>query len=296
MSVSLIDYLKVLDLEKISDITIDDVKKAFRKKVLEVHPDKGGDSNNFDYLLSAFVYVNNTLSRINGGRSALESIRSPDELDKERNEMLSSYINDVIEEKYSDEFNRRFEELHTDDLYMKNEGYSKWLSDESNSNCNTEPVPENEFNNIFNKRYSKDKTMTDNIIKHPNTFVTYSYKIAGAELKLARPETFTSELFSRPIYTDVYSAYTHDNIIYNKLPDICYDTKTLDDIIKERGEDIKPFTDEEKAILYEYERNELEKEKQRTDQIKENYGTNIIHILEDYCITEHDTEFIKEIK
>lgn len=46
------DYYEVLDLDK--SATQEDIKKAYRKKALEHHPDKGGDENLFKEIAEAY--------------------------------------------------------------------------------------------------------------------------------------------------------------------------------------------------------------------------------------------------
>ena len=72
--------LELFDFISIDDITADSLKKAFKKKVLQVHPDKGGDASEFDGLITGFVYLSETFQRINGGRATLQNVISPDQL------------------------------------------------------------------------------------------------------------------------------------------------------------------------------------------------------------------------
>ena len=79
--------------------------------------------------------------------------------------------------------------------------------------------------------------------------------------------------------------------------------KELNDIIKERENVYKPFTDKEQEALAEYEKKQLEKEKQRMDKVKEQFGTDfliqtqLLNEFADYSSTKQvDDTFIREIK
>jgi curved DNA-binding protein CbpA len=60
--------LEILGFEKIEDVHADSLKKAFKVTVLKAHPDKGGHPDDFDKLLAAYVYLLETVDRLNGGR------------------------------------------------------------------------------------------------------------------------------------------------------------------------------------------------------------------------------------
>lgn len=49
------DYYEILDLNK--SASQDEIKKAYRKKALEHHPDKGGDENIFKEIAEAYEYL-----------------------------------------------------------------------------------------------------------------------------------------------------------------------------------------------------------------------------------------------
>ena len=54
--------LDILGFTNVQDMTADSLKKAFKVTVLRAHPDKGGDQNAFDELLSAYLYLLETVN------------------------------------------------------------------------------------------------------------------------------------------------------------------------------------------------------------------------------------------
>ncbi len=391
MSASLLDYLKVFSLENKEDITLIDLKKAFHKKALEVHPDKGGEANDFDYLLNAYTYITNTICRVNGGRAKMEDIASPEELKAYRVKELNSNTNSEESDNNSEEsdnnseepdnnsessfccnsseydeddcfytveaanskgivqaansqdtpesralflreFNSNFEKDYISDL---NNGYSKWFSDSDSSDLNSSdlnssdlnkkleigqesenglldyqqllkqtPIPKSKDseldNSIFIQEARKGKPDPYSIILHPNEMAYNSGTLIGTSLigLGERPETYTSDFLSNPDFTDLYQAYTNENTICDKVSDNII-TRSYDDILNERKTEVKPLTDEEKATLYEYERKQLKKEKQRIDKLNETYKTNYTYIttfLENKNIVCDEGSFIREIK
>ena len=51
------DLYKILDLEK--KASIKEIKKAYKSKAMETHPDKGGDSNKFKEISEAYETLSN---------------------------------------------------------------------------------------------------------------------------------------------------------------------------------------------------------------------------------------------
>ncbi len=312
MSTSLLGYLRVLGLQDKEDLSLGDLKKAFRSKVLEAHPDKGGVSNDFDYLLNAFTYISNTICRVKGGRAKMEDIGTPDDLRAGR---VDEFIESIFEEYNREQFNKEFENFHISDL---NEGYSSWfsLSDSGSDSekgvlnyqklLNQTPIPKNEelsksidLNSVFVKEAKKGKPEPQSIILHPSAMAYNSGTLMGTSLigLGERPDTYTSDFLSNPEYTDLYQAYTNENTICDKVSDYIIN-RTYDDIMKERETDVNPFTDKEKAELFEYEHKQLEKEKQRIDKLNETYKTNYIYkttFLENTVVCGEGS-FIREIK
>ncbi len=290
MSTSLLDYLRILGLDSNTNLTIKDLKKTFREKVLEIHPDKGGNANDFDTLLSAFVYINNTISRVKGGRATLEEIKSPEELQADR---IEEFIESVFEEFNRDNFNREFDKLHISGL---NDGYSQWLSSDLGADSDSSDsdkildyqklleqinIPKSsdlsengDINNIFVREAKKGKPEPQSIILHPNAMAYYKGTLLGANILDERPESYSSDFLANPEFSDLYQAYTQDNTICDKVSNI-FPIKTYDDLIQERNATIIPYTDEEQEILLKYERNMLEKEKERMNKVKEEFGNNI---------------------
>ena len=76
--------LEILGFENMEEVTVDGLKKAFKVTVLKAHPDKGGHPDDFDKLLAAYVYLVETVDRLNGGRRTLEGVISPEELKESR--------------------------------------------------------------------------------------------------------------------------------------------------------------------------------------------------------------------
>lgn len=234
--------LELFGFLTIEDVTLDSLKKSFKTRILEAHPDKGGDTDSFDTLLHSYVYLTETIQRISGGRATLQNILSPDEL-KRSDEM----INRFFEEFQNDEFNQQFEKQK-----KETHGYASWLKSDEKSDVELVKINENDLNKVFEKTF---KSESKSIILHPEAMAYVSGSNLGTSL-IDNENCYTSDIFSKPVYTDLYSAYTTDNTIYDKVS--LKVNKSLDDIIKERNTEIIPLNDEELKAIQDFEKKKLD--------------------------------------
>ena len=233
--------LELFGFLTIDDVTGDSLKKAFKTRILQAHPDKGGDADVFDNMLHSYVYLTRTIQRISGGRSTLQNILSPDEL-KRSDEIISRFF----DEFQNDEFNKLFEEQK-----KETHGYASWLKGDELTD-KPEKIEEKDLHRLFEQRH---KGNSSSIILHPEAMALCSN--LGTAL-VDNENCYTSEIFSNPEYTDLYSAFTVNNIIYDKINMVVDDSKIdLNDIIVERNKEITPLNDEELKAIQDYEQKKL---------------------------------------
>lgn len=267
--------LQLFDFLNIEDVTADSLKKAFKKKVLLVHPDKGGDATEFDGMLAAFVYLSETFQRINGGRTTLQNVISPEKLRVLRPDEM---INRVFEEFDNETFNKQFEESHK----AEGHGYIDWLKNKSEDTnliegkfgdatqiAPTFTFEEKDFNRRFEEAAKKDKLEPSAIILHPEAMAYISGTTIGTSIIESHESGYTSNFYANPEYTDVYSAFTTANIVTDKLITFKETNKTLEDIINERNAAIKSLDDSERQALYDYEKKKAEEQTKHLTKVKD---------------------------
>ena len=236
--------LELFGFLNIDDVTGDSLKKAFKTRILQAHPDKGGDADVFDNMLHSYVYLTHTIQRISGGRTTLQNILSPDELKRP-----DEIINRFFDEFQNDEFNRLFEEQK-----KETHGYASWLKGDELTEFDKKPekIDEKDLHRLFEERH---KGVSSSIILHPEAMALCSN--IGTAL-VDNENCYTSEIFSNPEYTDLYSAFTVNNTIYDKVNMNVIDSKIdLNDVIMERNKDIVPLNDEELKAIQDYEQKKL---------------------------------------
>jgi len=244
--------LELFGFLSIDDVTLDSLKKSFKTRILEVHPDKGGNADLFDKMLSSYVYLTEKVQRISGGRATLQNILSPDELKRS-----DEIINQFFEEFQNDEFNQQFEKQK-----KETHGYASWLkSSDTNlfdgiygNATQKEPTfNEKDLNKVFEESITY---VSSDIILHPEAMAIGSN--FGTAL-IENENCYTSDIYSNPEYTDLYSAYTLNNIICDKI-DLKQIQKSInfEDIIAQRNKEITPLNDEELKAIRDFEKKKLE--------------------------------------
>jgi hypothetical protein len=268
--------LGLFEFISIDDVTADSLKKAFKKKVLQVHPDKGGDATEFDGMLAGFVYLSETFQRINGGRATLQNVISPDQLRDMRPDEL---VNRVFEEFDRENFNKKFEETHK----AEGHGYVDWLKNKSDDfdlidgefGDATQKLPTfifkelEDFNKAFEATVKKDKPEPSAIILHPEAMAYISGNNIGTDIIESHEGGYTSGAFANPEYTDVFSAFTSANTIADKVTTFKETNRTLEDIINERNSVIKPLSINERQALFEYEKKKQLEQTKHLEQVKD---------------------------
>jgi hypothetical protein len=254
----LASVLELFGFLTIDEVTVDSLKKSFKTRILSAHPDKGGDDAIFDKMLRSYVYLTETIQRISGGRATLQNIVSPDELKEMRPDEI---INKFFEEFHNDEFNRRFEEQNKRETH----GYSGWLSegrDEKSSDADVTPLQKAPFDHqLFEESVKKGKVVSS-IILHPEAmaYVSSNPGYSGTLIIDDTKGSYTSDIFANPEYTDVYSAYTENNTICDKVTGIeSKQRRTIEDIIAERAAAAAlPLNNDELTVIQEFEKRKLD--------------------------------------
>lgn len=265
--------LELFEMSSIDDVTVDSLKKAFKKMALKAHPDKGGDATEFDEMLAGFVYLSDTVQRINGGRLTLQNIISPDRLKELRPDEL---VNRVFEEFDNDSFNKEFEETHK----AVGHGYIDWLknnSEETNliegefGNATQKPptFDEKDFHKLFEESAKKDKLEPTSIILHPEAMAYISGTTIGTDIIESSDGDYTSTVFTNPEYTDVFSAFTSANTITDKVTTFKETNKTLEDIMNERNAEIRPLDDTERQAIFDYEKKKVAEQTKHLEKVKD---------------------------
>ena len=273
--------LDILGFTNVQDMTADSLKKAFKVTVLRAHPDKGGDQDAFDELLSAYLYLLETVNRLHGGRRTLHDVVSPEELKEERQDEI---VNRVLEEFEREAFNAAFEAKNP----RTEHGYSDWLKDASGDTNVVEgafgsatqvapSVEEGRLHEEFERVAREGKPVPGAaLIVHPDEMAYVSGQMLGTVILDSGAGCYTSDLYQTPEYTDVYAAFTKDNTLCDKVAPFAESAgKTLEQLVAEREAEIAPLQDAELTAITEFEAKKRQQEREHLQKIKDYYENHV---------------------
>lgn len=284
-----------LGLTSLEQTTPDLLRRAFTQAVKEAHPDHGGSENDFDEVLSAYVYLTTILKRQSGGRNGLSCVDVQEVQQAREKQWIHELNNSVYEvfdslsdtSKFQHEFNEQFEKLHV----SESKGYGEWLKADSKDtttdplsyaslyadvhgvvNDTDEKTDDSVTTMTFHQRFeSQAPRVSTDLILHPDMMA--SGPMLGMTL-IEKDEPFTSTHES-PAYCDLLRAYTSDHMMCHQLPVFTEDTRSFDDRVAERLTFMQSsyetyqtnMNDQDREIIQAYEKKREMDEKEHKQKI-----------------------------
>jgi ferritin len=297
------EALTRLGLETIDTLTADSLKQAFRKSVVNAHPDKGGSDTDFDEILSAYVYLSGMIRRMTGGRNGFQVLHASDvkqARDEQFTNELNNLVNDVFEhldsssnEAFRDKFNKMFEKNHVRDDASER-GYDTWFRSEQEEEAPSVHVTDpSEWNRAFESTVKQGKPEPTALILHPDEMAFRSSMTRGAALITSTTHSFTSNPDDCPEYTDLHDAYTSENTMFDKVPLYQDKPRTFEDILKERDIVYQAELDRNLEEIATYEKRKQEEEKQHKEKIAVYFSSTS---SSQWALREKNKSFVKEFK
>lgn len=237
--------LQQFGFSSLEEVTASALKRAFKKSAVVYHPDKGGDEAHFDEMLGSYLYLCETVHRLNGGRSSLQIVDAPEHLKQQRaNQYISELFDELVIESEDnskplpDDFHDRFVKEHVNVDAM---GYADWLQKHADENIHTSDtygdatitpfVEETKFHESFEElvRVGKPAPSTS-VMLHPDEMGFSSH---SGGYSLIKSTHFTSDAGLRPEYTDLREAFTTENTVFDKLTVPVTERTLTDDALAE---------------------------------------------------------------
>ena len=262
--------LEVLGIQEEVALTEEALKKAYKRASLKAHPDKGGSEEQFEAVTRAFAYLTEILKRLQGGRAGgLKTVDAPEQLTTGRKEESKSWQH-VEPVKLNPKslnltaFNDMFEKTHMVD--PDNDGYGDWLKEEGVSSGDKFKGKFNRdvFNKMFDETARKQgASRPSNQLIHPEAMALTLAPTMGLELGRERPDTFTTAPNSKQQFTDLMDAYGRESTISDKVANVRVEARTMEGYRANREKAPDPYSDSEKAQLYQAEQQIKQREQSR---------------------------------
>lgn len=206
--------------------SLDDIRNAFKKLVLLNHPDKGGNSQYFNIIKSAYSYI----------------------YKKKKQELLlhnkhNNNIENIVNERKSDNFTNKHKEsliINPKNFSINkfNTIYSKFRIDDPNDfgygdEMDKSSEIRDEISNLNNNNNNNFKKQDIIIYQEPNPIS--SLKNNYKELGQSKINNFTNKCNNNFNFTDYKEAYSENNINSNNINVRTTNFKNVDDLLHHRS-------------------------------------------------------------
>lgn len=266
--------LRVLDLQEEVALTEEALKKAYKKKAISAHPDKGGSEEQFESITRAYAYLSEIIKLIKGSRTKdteQATLPSIDAVRTNRNEAAHEF-KQVEPVKLNpknlnmEAFNHMFEQTRIPD--PDDDGYGDWLKNAEDSSQTKQQKFSGKFNrNVFNQMF-EDEARRSSTGANTNALMVKNPEVLalnidnGVLLGREKPQTFTAPANSQIQYTDLRQAYTYGSTFSGEVSGLNVSSRSLESY-KAGREKVQQFTDDERNEIEQYERQIAEVERQR---------------------------------
>jgi curved DNA-binding protein CbpA len=222
-------------LKKNPKLTIDELKKNYKKLALIHHPDRGGLINNFNKLLEALEEINKLEEYRKNDRSHTELKNNYTENNENKDKTQNIKLGDMAKNFKIDKFNDVFESSCLED--DNNRGYGHMMEksiktrDDIDIENNIGKYSKETFNNRFNS--IKNDINSNDIIKYKVPEAVISNKLSYTELGEKTDDL--SHRVQNTIYTDYKKAY-EDNYLIDPSKINIKNYKDINELEKDRDQ------------------------------------------------------------
>jgi hypothetical protein len=225
-----LDYFQeALDLLGIGDsegLTHEQVRSAYKRESLRVHPDKGGSEAQFDSMRRAYQYVTKILDRLRPPTTADEKARmtatvSIESAQKQRDATKPAAPIQLSAKKLDmSTFNRLFEENRLPDP-GRDTGYGEWLSSQDTDGSEEQDARlkgkfnQQVFEQVFREKALRHTTAVTKRLE-PDAMIA----AVGVELGGETNGSYTAAFGSEVQFMDLKEAYTSGSTRYQEVADV----------------------------------------------------------------------------
>ena len=263
--------LQILGIEESASLSEDLLKKSYKRAAVKSHPDKGGSEQEFEAVTRAYAYLVEVVKRVSGSGSASASASAPlktmDEVHTHRRE--TAYTHDAPPTALNPNnlnmsvFNKVFEDNRMPE--PDEDGYGDWLKDVAD-----QAGPRAKFGGKFNRDVF-NKVFEDDARANSKSQALMTYHdpqeiipVAGVELGRDRPSDYTAPFNADGLqYTDLKNAYTPENTFSSKVANVKVADRTYERVVTERKSAPATYSDDERALMEQAQRQREAQERQR---------------------------------
>ena len=263
-----IDPFQLFGLD--AECTADDIKKVYKKLVLQYHPDKSGYDSTSDYRVIQKAYATLVKFKEEEAKTNALVVQTVETKGHERKQMdtdMETRVNQQFQPASGTGFDKkRFNEMFDQNKYVdeNEDGYEQWLRGQEPA----EEIPKintytkQGFNDTF-EQYAKKQTSTREIIQYIDPECYVSYK-GGFDNLGEKVEDYTTD----GKYTDLKKAYTSSNLLHPGEVKPREQYTSISQLKAARDGPVE-FTAEERDFVDHRKKREVEMETNRVTRLRE---------------------------
>lgn len=269
------DPYKVLNVSR--NCSIEQLRDAFKKVAIKVHPDKGGNQELFNIVVESYKTIFQKLKGQSGNKDFNElKNESRREFSTMKKTKHVSFKLDDDQEGFQKKFNKVFDENRFHDSTV-DEGYGHMMREHSavREDIDIKRKVKNfkDFNSAFDEQEVMNKEMV--IYKEPEALVL-SKSLAYNELGVDRIDDYSSDTTKSSAlgYCDYMKAHTTNKLVDKRYLKQHETFKNMNDIEQKREAQSFALSDEDRRVIEAGLKKEKEQEMRRQVNVQE-YDKNI---------------------
>ena len=270
------DPYRILKVDK--NCTIAQLRDAFKRVAIKVHPDKGGNKEMFNVVVESYKTVYKKLKSESGDKdfNELKNESRQQSQNPKKTKNVSFKVDNATEEEFNTKFNKVFDDNRFVDSAI-DDGYGQFMSQSSKKRDDIDIKKSVKNFKDFNSAFDSQDVMNKEIItyKEPEP-LTMSKSLAFNELGIDKIDDFSSDTTNnRNIgYCDYMKAHTTNKLVDKRYMKETQSYKNMDDIERSRSSQVLELSsDDRKRIDAEVTR-EKEREMKRVMNL-EKYDANV---------------------
>lgn len=271
------DPYKVLNVSR--TCSIDELRNAFKKVAIKVHPDKGGSQELFNIVVESYKTIFQKMKGQSGDKDfnelKRESQRNFSTMKKTKH-VSFNLEEDKDKEDFHTKFNKVFDENRFHDSTV-DDGYGHMMSAHSavreDIDIKQQVKNFNDFNSTFDEQEAMNKEMV--IYKEPEALLL-SKSLSYNELGVDRVDDYSSDTTKATGlgYCDYMKAHTTNKLVDKRYIKEHQTYKNMNDIEQKRESQSFALSDEDRRSIESGLRKEKEREMKRQVNVQE-YDKNI---------------------
>jgi curved DNA-binding protein CbpA len=268
------DPYKILKVEK--HCSIGQLRAAFKKVAIKVHPDKGGNEELFNIVVESYIVIYKKIKSESGDKDFNE-LKS-DSRNQFQNLKKTKHVSFEVDQN-DDEFSTKFNKIFDDNKFHDptDDGYGQFMSQSSKEREELDISKSVKNFKDFNSAFDDQEAMNKEIImyKEPEP-LTMSKSLAFNELGVDKVDDFSSDTTnSRNIgYCDYMKAHTTNKLVDKRYIKETQSYKNMDDIEKSRSTQRFELSSEDRKKIDDGLKKDKEREINRQLNLQ-NYDKNV---------------------